>query len=171
MSGILHHRGAQLILAYSWERPAILVAGKGRGGMLLFLLTFIPVPLSSLPLSSSLLLSLLSLFYLFMGDDTKWHTRVDMSLNSSTINLKSERLPCSLASGVWATIWDPHTKRNTFSAGLHDGSPIVMIIGAMWQPCFRIEVGSSLKKMGRHSSTLFYLESTKLGTPLESFCT
>ena len=28
----------QLILAYSWARPAILVAGKGRRGMFLFLL-------------------------------------------------------------------------------------------------------------------------------------
>ena len=35
---ILCHRGVQLILAYSWARPAILVAGKGRGGMFLFLL-------------------------------------------------------------------------------------------------------------------------------------
>ena len=49
---ILHHRGVQLILAYSWARPAILVAGKGRGGMFLFLLflhfhscsSFFPVP-------------------------------------------------------------------------------------------------------------------------------
>ena len=32
---ILHHRGVQLILAYSWARPAILVVGKGRGGMFL----------------------------------------------------------------------------------------------------------------------------------------
>ena len=55
---ILHHQGVQLILAYSWARPAILVVGKGRGGMFLFLLflhfhsfTFIPVPLSSLSLS------------------------------------------------------------------------------------------------------------------------
>ena len=32
VSCILRHRGVQLILAYSWERPAILVAGKGRGG-------------------------------------------------------------------------------------------------------------------------------------------
>ena len=47
------HRGVQLILAYSWARPAILVAGKGRGGMFLFLLflhfhscsSFFPVPL------------------------------------------------------------------------------------------------------------------------------
>ena len=50
---ILHHWGVQLILAYSWARPAILVVGKGRGGMFLFLLffTFIPVPLSSPSLS------------------------------------------------------------------------------------------------------------------------
>ena len=32
---ILHHRGVQLILAYNWARPAILVVGKGRGGMFL----------------------------------------------------------------------------------------------------------------------------------------
>ena len=35
---ILHHQGFQLILPYSWTRPAILVAGNGRGGMFLFLL-------------------------------------------------------------------------------------------------------------------------------------
>ena len=84
---ILCHRGVQLILAYSWARPAILVAGKGRGGMFLFLLflhfhscsSFFPVPLSSLRLS------LLSLFSLSLGDDTKWPTRVDVSLNPNTI--------------------------------------------------------------------------------------
>ena len=91
---ILHHWGVQLILAYSWARPAILVVGKGRGGMFLFLLflhfhscsSFFPVPLFHL---------LYSLFYLFfslsLGDDTKWPSRVDMSLNPNTINLK--RLP------------------------------------------------------------------------------
>ena len=60
----LHHWGVQLILAYSWARPAILVVGKGRGGMFLFLLflhfhscsSFFPVPLFHL---------LYSLFYLF----------------------------------------------------------------------------------------------------------
>ena len=44
--------GVQLILAYSWARPAILVAGKGREVMFLFLLflhfhscfSFFPVP-------------------------------------------------------------------------------------------------------------------------------
>ena len=49
----LQHWGVQLILAYSWARPAILVTGKGRGGMFLFLLflhfhscsAFFPVPL------------------------------------------------------------------------------------------------------------------------------
>ena len=29
--------GVQLILACSWARPAVLAAGKGRGGMFLFL--------------------------------------------------------------------------------------------------------------------------------------
>ena len=61
---ILHHRGVQLILAYSWARPAILVVGKGSGGMFLFLpflhfhscSSFFPVPLFHL---------LYSLFYLF----------------------------------------------------------------------------------------------------------
>ena len=61
---ILHHWGVQLILAYSWARPAILVVGKGRGRMFLFLLflhfhscsSFFPVPLFHL---------LYSLFYLF----------------------------------------------------------------------------------------------------------
>ena len=61
--------GVQLILAYSWARPAVLAAGKGRGGMLLFPLflhflsfrSFFPIPL----------FHLLSLFSLSLGDDTK----------------------------------------------------------------------------------------------------
>ena len=55
-SCILCHRDVQLILAYSWARPAILVAGKGREVMFLFLLflhfhscsSFFPVTLSHL---------------------------------------------------------------------------------------------------------------------------
>ena len=86
---ILHHWGVQLILAYSWARPAILVVGKGRGGMFLFLLflhfhscsSFFPVPLFHL------LYSLLSLFSLSLGDDTKWPSRVDVSLNPNTIKI------------------------------------------------------------------------------------
>ena len=31
VSCILRYRGVQVILAYSWARPAILVAGMGRG--------------------------------------------------------------------------------------------------------------------------------------------
>ena len=56
--------GTQLILAYSWARPAVLAAGKCRGGILLFLLflhflsfpSFFPIPLFHL---------LYYLFYLF----------------------------------------------------------------------------------------------------------
>ena len=52
---ILCHLDVQLILAYNWARPAIFVAGKGRGGMFLFLLflcfhscsSLFPVPLFS----------------------------------------------------------------------------------------------------------------------------
>ena len=48
----LSHRGVQLILAYSWARLAILVAGKGRGEYFISSVsTSIPVPLSSLSLS------------------------------------------------------------------------------------------------------------------------
>ena len=86
---ILHHWGVQLILAYSWARPAILVVGKGRGGMFLFLLclhfhscsSFFPVPLFHLLYSL-----FLSLFSLSLGDDKKWPSRVDVSLNPNTIN-------------------------------------------------------------------------------------
>ena len=35
---ILRRQGFQLILAYSWARPAILIECKNRGGMFLFLL-------------------------------------------------------------------------------------------------------------------------------------
>ena len=50
---ILRHRCLQLRLAYSWARPTILVAGKGRGACLYFFcfFAFIPVSLSSLSLS------------------------------------------------------------------------------------------------------------------------
>ena len=52
VSCILRHQGIQLILAYSWARHAILIAGKGSGGMIfLCFFTFIPVPLSSLSFS------------------------------------------------------------------------------------------------------------------------
>ena len=62
MSYILRHWVIQLILAYSWARSTILVACKGRGGMILFLL-FLHF--------HSPLLSLLSFFSHSLGDDTK----------------------------------------------------------------------------------------------------
>ena len=47
-----------------------------------FIFLFLPYP----PLSSPLL-SLLSLFSLSLGDDTKWPTRADVSLNTNTIKI------------------------------------------------------------------------------------
>ena len=90
VSCILCHRGVQLILAYSWARPAILVAGKGREVMFLFLLflhfhscsSFFPVPLFHL-----FCYLFCRFFSLSLGDDTKWPTRVDVSLNPNTIKL------------------------------------------------------------------------------------
>ena len=59
VSCILREREVQLILACSWARPAILVAGKVREGMFLFLLFvhYIPVlfpPCPSLLISSTI---------------------------------------------------------------------------------------------------------------------
>ena len=89
MSCILHHQGVQLILAYSWARPAVLAAGMGRWGMFLFLLClhFHSFPLSPLSLSfNSCTISSISLL-LFSGRwHTKWPTRVDVSLNPNTVN-------------------------------------------------------------------------------------
>ena len=74
VSCILCHQGVQLVLAYSWARPAVLVAGKSRGGNVfissVFSLSFMFLFLPCCSLSSPLL-SLLSLFSLFLGDDTK----------------------------------------------------------------------------------------------------
>ena len=40
---IVRHLGVQLILAYSWARPAILAAGKGRRGMFLLSPCFLKI--------------------------------------------------------------------------------------------------------------------------------
>ena len=64
VSCILRHRGVQLKLAYSWARPAILVAGKGRGGMFLFLL-FLHFHSCSYFFPNRLFHFLYYLFYLF----------------------------------------------------------------------------------------------------------
>ena len=70
VSCTIHHRGVQLMFAYIWARPAILVAGKGRGGMFLFLRfhscsSFFPVPLLHL------LYYLFCLFSPFLWEMTK----------------------------------------------------------------------------------------------------
>ena len=74
------HWGAQLILAYSWARPAILVADMGKGGMWVFFVCFffvVVVPSLSFiflslpyPSISSTLRSLLS-FLPFSGKQHK----------------------------------------------------------------------------------------------------
>ena len=84
-------RGVQLILAYSWVRPAILVAGKGRGGgggYFYFFCFFTFINFSLYTLSLTFISSTISSisFLLSLGDDTKWYTRVDVSLNPNRIN-------------------------------------------------------------------------------------
>ena len=118
VSWILLHQGVQLILAYSWARPAILVAVKGSGGMFLFLLllhfhsSFFPVPLLS---------PLLSLFSLSLGDDTKWPTRADVSLNPNTINQSINQ--CS--------------KFRTTTMVMSSTSRVFRVNTVMLCPCFR----------------------------------
>ena len=89
VSCILCHGGVQLILAYSWAIPAILVAGKGGGGggdvFISCFFTFIPVPLSSLSLSfiSSAISS--TYFLPFSGRRHKMTHKGYVSLNPNTI--------------------------------------------------------------------------------------
>ena len=93
---ILRHRGIQLILVYSWARPAVLVARKGRRGMFLFLLflhfhscsSFFPVPLLYL------------LYYLFyLVSPFFWETTQSdpqgLSLNTNTIKKNISGPSCS----------------------------------------------------------------------------
>ena len=122
---ILHHWGVQLILAYSWARPAILVVGKGRGGMFLFLLflhfhscsSFFPVPLFHLLYSL-----FLSLFSLSLGDDTKWPSRVDMSLNPNTIKINLNSSSSSHTSWGADRITLLHLYRSLIQSKLDYGS-------------------------------------------------
>ena len=59
VSYVLHYWDVQLILAYSWARPAIIAAGGGRGEMFLLLLflhfhSFFPSPQSLSFISSTI---------------------------------------------------------------------------------------------------------------------
>ena len=73
---ISRHRGVQLILAYSWARPAVLVVGggagvgKGRGGMFLFLL-FLHFHSCSSLFPAPLFRLFCYLFSLSLGHNTK----------------------------------------------------------------------------------------------------
>ena len=69
---IFRHRGVQLILAYSWARPAVLAAGKGRGGMFLFLLLLHFHSFSSFSPSLSFISSTISSIFLLPFSE-RWH--------------------------------------------------------------------------------------------------
>ena len=121
MSGILCHWGVQLILASSWARLGILVAGKGRGGNVFissvssvsFLFLFLPCPSLSSPL-----LYLLCLFSFSLGDDPQWPTRVDVSLNPNTINQKHLMLLLYLSSDLNMSISLPvEASKNSWMSG------------------------------------------------------
>ena len=84
MSGILRHWGVQLILAYSWAMPV-------RGECFYFFCFFFFFSLSFIflsPLSLSFISSTISSISLLLSlrDDTKWPTKVDVSLNTNTIH-------------------------------------------------------------------------------------
>ena len=73
VSCILRHQGVQLILSYSWARPAVLAAGKGTGvGGSILISSVSSLSFSSFPPIPPFHL-FYSLFYLFfsisLGDD------------------------------------------------------------------------------------------------------
>ena len=87
----LRHRCVQLILAYRWARPAVVVAGIFY---FVCFFTFIPITLSSLSLSF-IFSTISSLFSPFLWEKTKSKpTRVDVSLNPNTFNQYKEFSSC-----------------------------------------------------------------------------
>ena len=101
MACILCHQGIQLILAYSWARPAILVEGKGRRGMFLFLLF-----LHFHYYSSFFFVPLFNLFYLF--SPFLWETTQN----------DPQRLTCRLTitqSIFYSTLWLCRAEENQIS--------------------------------------------------------
>ena len=81
---ILRHQGVHLMFAYSWARPAILVAGKGKVGMFYFFcfITFIPV-LFPVPLFHFYYLFSSFLWEMTQNDPQRLTC---MSLNPNTVN-------------------------------------------------------------------------------------
>ena len=74
MSCNSRHWGVQLIFAYSWGMRGIFFTSSVSS--ISFISLFLPCRVLSSPLPS-----LLCLFSLSLGDDTKWPRRVDVSLN------------------------------------------------------------------------------------------
>ena len=93
MSCILSQWGVQLILAYSWVRPAPLVVGKGRGECFYFFrfFTFIPFPLFSLSLSFVCSTIFSFSFLPFSGRRPKMTPRIDTSLNPNTVSQSNKQ--------------------------------------------------------------------------------
>ena len=71
---VSRHLGVQLILTYSWSRPPILVAGKGREGMFLFLL-FLHFHSVSTFFPGSLFYLFYYLFWLFLPFSGRRHKK------------------------------------------------------------------------------------------------
>ena len=104
VSCTLHHRGVLLILAYSWERPTILVAGNGRWGMFLFLLFLHFHSCSSFFPTLSFISSISSFFFLpFSG---RWHkmTHKGWRVVKPQHNQHKQKKTCLHKQGSWESV-------------------------------------------------------------------
>ena len=113
---ILGHWRVQLILAYSWARPTILIAGKGRGEWFYFFcfFTFIPVSLSSLSLSFiSTSISSIS----FLPSSGRWHKvthkgwRVIKPQHNQSVNQYPQHMLFSVKNMLWVLIRSTSLRR------------------------------------------------------------
>ena len=108
MSCILCHRGAQLILAYSWARLAILVAGKGSGNVFnsFCFFFFISVPLSSMSLS---LISSTITSISFLPFSGRWHK---MTHKGWHVVKPQHNQFLFEKTKVWKLLWKHYLKNN-----------------------------------------------------------